>query len=91
MNGKIVCMPGSCAGSQDETLIQNLNFMKQDRLNIHALEGFSELDRDELKAVNGGSLWDDFVYIANMTARCFREFTRTASEFQASLPSSLKK
>lgn len=65
--------------------------MKQYQLNIHALEGFSELDRDELKTVNGGSLWDDFVYIASMTARYFGEFTRTASEFQASLSPSLKK
>ncbi|MBN8719992.1 COMC family protein [Hydrobacter penzbergensis] len=65
--------------------------MKQNQLNIHALEGFSELDRDELKTVNGGSFWGDLAYAAGATARCIWEFARTASEFQASLPPSLKK
>ncbi len=65
--------------------------MKQNQLNIHALEGFSELDKDELKTVNGGSFWADFAYATAVTARCIWEFGRTASEFQASLPPSLKK
>jgi bacteriocin-like protein len=65
--------------------------MTQHQLNIQALEGFSELDKDELKTVNGGSLWDDLVYVAKTTTSYILEFARTASEFQASLPPSLKK
>jgi hypothetical protein len=65
--------------------------MKQNQLNIHALEGFSELDRDELKTVNGGSFWGDVAYATAVVGRCIWEFARTASEFQASLPPSLKK
>ncbi|WP_026768244.1 bacteriocin class II family protein [Asinibacterium sp. OR53] len=65
--------------------------MKQNQLNIHTLEGFSELDRDELKTVNGGSVWDSLVYVAKTTTSYIMEFARTASEFQASLPSSLEK
>ena len=64
-------------------------------MNRHYLElkdGLSALDDYEMQEINGGtSLWETLGYIAGQTVRCFEEFTRTAAEYQASLPATLKK
>jgi hypothetical protein len=55
-------------------------------------EGLSALGENEMQEINGGaSLWETLGYIAGQTVRCFEEFTRTAAEYQASLPANLKK
>lgn len=52
---------------------------------------YSSLSFNELVTLNGGSIYGDFAYLFGATLRCFREFTKTAVEYQASLPPSLKK
>lgn len=64
--------------------------------NIQQMElqsfGFVELsDTEKLSIEGGSSFWEDLAYVAGVTVRCFREFTYQASQFQASLPPSLKK
>jgi hypothetical protein len=51
-----------------------------------------QLSEEELFMINGGSgFWEDVAFIAGRTVRCIWEFSKTASEFQHSLPANLKK
>lgn len=63
---------------------------KNNRYCKHSFE-CTPLSFNELTTLNGGSVYGDFAYLLGATLRCFREFTKTAVEYQASLPPSLKK
>lgn len=56
---------------------------------------FEPLGSEELVNIEGGtdgrSFWGDAVYLVAATARCIYEFTKTAVEYQHSLPANLKK
>ncbi|MBR2649421.1 MAG: ComC/BlpC family leader-containing pheromone/bacteriocin [Sediminibacterium sp.] len=53
---------------------------------------FQQLSNEELLTINGGSgFWEDVAYITGRTLRCIWEFSKTASEYQHSLPANLKK
>ena len=55
-------------------------------------DGLSPLDVTEMQDINGGtSVWEWVGWVAGQTVRCFEEFTRTAAEYQSSLPANLKK
>ena len=64
-------------------------------MNKHHLElkdGLCALDDYEMQEINGGgSFWETLGYYAGQTVRCFEEFTRSAADYQASLPANLKK
>lgn len=49
------------------------------------------LSSKELEIIEGGGFWGDLFYKVGVTFRSFYEFTKTAGEYQASLPPSLKK
>ncbi|BFG71378.1 hypothetical protein KACHI17_22590 [Sediminibacterium sp. KACHI17] len=49
------------------------------------------LSFNELTSIDGGSIYGDLAYLFGATLRCFREFTKGAVQYQASLPPSLKK
>jgi hypothetical protein len=57
---------------------------------IHSFECHS-LSSKELETIEGGGFWGDVFYRVGVTFRCFYEFAKTAGEYQASLPPSLKK
>jgi|GEM_PF-701005 hypothetical protein len=57
---------------------------------IHSFECQS-LSSKELEIIEGGGFWGDLFYTVGVTFRCFYEFAKTAGEYQASLPPSLKK
>lgn len=64
--------------------------MKKNNLSLLSKE-VQELSLEEMNQIEGGNLvWDAF-YVFGATLRCIREFTKAAAEYQASLPSSLKK
>lgn len=53
---------------------------------------FDQLSDEELFMINGGSgFWEDVAFVAGRTIRCIWEFSKTAAEYQHSLPSNLKK
>jgi len=55
-------------------------------------EGLSALGNYEMQEINGGAgFWETLGYYAGQTVRCFEEFTRSAADYQASLPANLKK
>ncbi|HTE23885.1 hypothetical protein [Flavitalea sp.] len=55
-------------------------------------DGLSALDYSEMQEINGGaSFWEWAGWVAGQTVRCFEEFTKTAAEYQSSLPANLKK
>ena len=58
---------------------------------MQQFKGLSELSKDALLTIDGGGFWDDVVYAVNITLMYLREIPKAASEFQASLPPSLKK
>lgn len=64
--------------------------MKQNQI-VKTSNEFQELSLSEMHSIEGGSLIRDLFYLAGATLRCIREFTKTAAEYQASLPPSLKK
>jgi len=50
------------------------------------------LTPEELLLIEGGSsFWEELFYVAGVTAKSIYVFAKTASEFQTSLSSSLKK
>ncbi len=52
----------------------------------------TELTHQELLSIEGGStFWEDFFYAVGVTVKSVYVFTKTAAEFQHSLPSNLKK
>lgn len=65
--------------------------MKKNNQNIQYSFECTPLSLNELTALEGGSIYGDLAYLFGATLRCFREFTKTAVEYQASLPPSLKK
>ncbi len=50
-----------------------------------------QLNPDELLSINGGGFWKDLFYTIGATAKSIWTFSKTASEFQHSLPPNLKK
>lgn len=50
-----------------------------------------ELTFEEMNVIDGGGFWDDVFYTLGATARCIYEFSKTAGEYQSSLPHYLKK
>jgi hypothetical protein len=60
----------------------NLNEMKY---------GLTALSNDELSTVNGGGFWGTVGYIIGATAKSIYIFTKSAADYQASLPANLKK
>ena len=55
-------------------------------------EGLMPLEVSEMEEINGGAtFWEWAGWVAGQTVRCFEEVTRTAAEYQASLPANLKK
>ncbi len=63
---------------------------KTNQYTEHSFE-CTPLSLNELTTLEGGSIYGDLAYLFGATLRCFREFTKTAAEYQASLPPSLKK
>jgi hypothetical protein len=53
--------------------------------------GLSYLTRENALVISGGSFWGDAAYVLGATLRCIWEFSKTAAEFQSSLPANLKK
>lgn len=64
--------------------------MKTNQLLGHSFE-CEPLSLSELTTIDGGSIFGDLAYAFGVTCRCFREFTKTAVTYQASLPASVKK
>ena len=60
-------------------------------LTLESFDSLVALNQHELITLEGGSFWEDLAYAAAATAKCIWVFAKTASEFQASLPPSLKK
>jgi hypothetical protein len=67
------------------------NFMK--KILNDSMNGLTEMSEMEMSNINGGDLgfWGWLGYVAGATARGFYEFSKTAAEYQASLPANLKK
>jgi hypothetical protein len=57
------------------------------------LESFDlgELSQKEAMTLEGGSIWGDAAYLLGATLKCIWVFAKTAGEYQASLPPTLKK
>jgi len=54
--------------------------------------GLTDMTDADMVAVNGGdSFWETLGYIVGATAKCIYVFSKTAAEYQASLPPNLKK
>ena len=54
-------------------------------------EQLTQLNSEEQKNINGGSLIGEIAYCLGVAAKSLVHFCKTASEFQASLPPNLKK
>lgn len=65
--------------------------MKKNNQNIEHSFECTPLSFNELAALEGGSIYGDLAYLFGATLRCFREFTKTAAQYQCSLPANLKK
>lgn len=65
--------------------MKNNHFLKE------SFASFTELTDAELTGIEGGSFWEDVFYVAGVTAKCIWVFSKTAAEFQTSLPANLKK
>ena len=63
------------------------------KIMIDSKNGLTEMSEIEMLDVNGGDLtfWGWVGYVGGSIARGFHEFTKTAAEYQASLPANLKK
>lgn len=88
--GVLSVSPGSRAGPQEKTSGKT-DLVKRKQCNLSSIDGLQELDRDEMSAIDGGGFWDSLYHVMDVTVTYFKEFTRQASAFQASLPPSLKK
>ncbi len=60
-------------------------------LTLTSFDSLVALNQQELISLEGGTFWDDIAYVLGATAKCIYVFAKTASEFQSSLPPSLKK
>jgi bacteriocin-like protein len=65
--------------------------MKTDHRLKESFESFTELTNAELITIEGGGFWGQFFYLIGATAKSIWVFSKTAAEFQTSLPPSLKK
>ena len=54
-------------------------------------QDFEVLSFDEIVQIEGGSFWGDTAYVVGATLACIWEFSRSAAEYQQSLPPNLKK
>lgn len=65
--------------------------MKTINQSLNAIPSLTLLDNKAMVSIEGGSFWEDLAYVAGVTLKCLHVFTKTAAEFQASLPPNLKK
>lgn len=67
--------------------------MKKNIIAFESFNGFNLHSENELQAINGGdgSGWGSLAWLVGRTARCIWEFSKTAIEYQHSLPPNLKK
>lgn len=60
-------------------------------LTLTSFDSLVALNQQELISLEGGTFWEDLAYATAVVGKCIYVFGKTASEFQASLPPSLKK
>lgn len=71
--------------------------MKNNILSQENLPLMEVLSSDEISLINGGGdtketgFWHDLAYVVGATLACIWEFSRSAAEYQHSLPPNLKK
>ncbi len=65
--------------------------MKTINQSLNAIPSLTLLDNKAMISIEGGSFFEDIAFVAGATLKCIYTFTKSAAEFQTSLPPNLKK